>query len=61
MSRTYKCALCRGEFENTWTDDEALAEMREAFGPDAASQPYEAVCDDCYRMICPGGKPVSLS
>jgi hypothetical protein len=50
MAETYICELCRQEFGKVWTDEEALAESRETFGPIAPDE-RAVVCDDCYMLI----------
>jgi DNA-directed RNA polymerase subunit RPC12/RpoP len=46
----YVCAMCGGRFETTWSDEEALAEMRENFSDIPVSE-TEIVCDDCYLKV----------
>jgi len=45
---TYKCEECNGVFEFGWTDEEAVAEMKNN-GFDAYD--CAVVCDGCYRNI----------
>jgi hypothetical protein len=48
---SYTCQHCKGVFESGWSDDEALKEMKENFGPDLAKDDCVIVCDDCYNAI----------
>ncbi len=50
MSRTYKCAVCDGEFETSWSNEEALVEKDQIFG-NVAIEECEVVCDDCYQKL----------
>lgn len=45
---TFKCARCKGTFEKAWTDEEALAEMKELFG-ELSEAERVVICDDCDR------------
>jgi hypothetical protein len=45
----YTCAICLGEFEEGWSDEEAREELRENFGA-VSTKNCEIICDDCYRM-----------
>jgi len=56
-SRSFKCEACGETFEKTRSDDEAQAEYESLFGADAVSDKV-VVCDDCYRVLIPGGKPI---
>lgn len=50
--RSYTCAACGGTFETAWSDEEAAAESREAFGVDPAQDPTMAIaCDSCYKAL----------
>jgi len=44
----YQCAICKEVFEKEWSDEEALAELKENFG-DISTEDCELVCDDCYN------------
>ena len=44
---TYTCAACAGVFEKGWSDDEAEAELADAF-PGFDTTECDLVCDDCY-------------
>lgn len=46
----YTCAECGGQFETTWTDEEATAEAKGLF-PDASPKDMGVVCDVCWRKI----------
>ncbi|MCK5604807.1 hypothetical protein KAR91_23155 [Candidatus Pacearchaeota archaeon] len=52
MSEKYTCALCKGVFEKTVPEDEALAELKEFFG-DISVDECDIVCDDCWQKIRP--------
>ena len=45
----YKCTICGGEFEAGWSEEEALAEMKDNFGEDTAKEQCEVFCDDCFK------------
>lgn len=49
-SKTYTCAHCGGTFESGWSDEDAIAEARAAFG-DQLGKDLVQVCDDCYRVM----------
>lgn len=54
MSNTYICAVCKGEFEKGWSDEEALKEKNENFGNIKGFSKIEdcdLVCDDCYKKM----------
>jgi hypothetical protein len=44
----FKCAACGGVFEKIWTDEEALAELKENFG-DISTKECNLICDGCYK------------
>ena len=46
----YRCAACKGVFEKGWSEDEAVAELGQAF-PDFEPGECEVVCDDCYKAM----------
>jgi len=46
----YKCAECHKVFEKDWSDEEAIRESREKFGPVAPTE-LEVVCGDCYKKL----------
>lgn len=46
----YKCELCKGVFKKTWTDKEALREMKDNFGK-VPKKDRAIVCDDCYNAL----------
>lgn len=54
---SYKCAMCQGEFEKGWTDEEAQAEMKQTFGASMSARNCDLVCDDCYQKINPANHP----
>jgi len=47
----YKCAVCSGEFEKGWSEEEAVAEMKNNFGEDSTTDDCSIVCDDCYKKM----------
>lgn len=52
MAETFTCASCGWTFETSWSDEEACAESRDAFGVDIHQDPTMAVvCDDCYKAM----------
>jgi hypothetical protein len=51
-SKFYTCAGCGGVFEKIRTDDEAMAEATETFGP-ALGDDVAVVCEDCYKRLVP--------
>ena len=52
MADMYTCAACGGTFEKQWSDEEAAAESRQAFGVDIHSDPtMVVVCDSCYKTM----------
>ena len=42
--------MCKGEFEKTWSDEEALQEMKENFG-NVSEEEREIVCDNCFNKL----------
>lgn len=50
MAREFKCALCKGEFESAWTEQEAEQELSEKF-PGIEKEDCDPVCDECYKLI----------
>ena len=57
MADMFVCAMCGGEFEKDWSDEEAMAELKENFG-DVSGDALDVVCDDCYNKIKPSANPV---
>ena len=55
----YICAICKGVFEKTTPEDEALAELKEYFG-DVSVEDCDIVCDDCWEKIRPDKHGFSL-
>lgn len=54
---TYTCDMCGQVYEKAWTDDEAMAEAEENFGPEitqADPSQIAIVCDDCYQAAING-------
>jgi len=52
MADEYTCAICKGIFEKSTPEDEALAELKEFFG-DVSPDDCDIVCDDCWEKIRP--------
>ncbi len=50
MPDTYTCAVCAGTFSYGWSEEEALAELKENFG-DIPKEDCDIVCDDCYKKM----------
>jgi hypothetical protein len=44
----YKCAICKGIFEETLTEEEAVEQLNEEF-PGFTPDECDIVCDDCYK------------
>jgi len=49
---TFKCCVCGGTFEKAWSDEEAIAEMKQEF--DKPVEECDVVCDDCYEKLMQG-------
>ena len=49
--------MCKGEFESGWTDEEAKEELKENFDGESTDD-CDVVCDDCYKAVTIGGKPI---
>lgn len=45
----YECAVCRGTFTKTWSDEEAMAEMHDLWAE--TSGPVDIVCDGCFQKV----------
>lgn len=58
-----RCARCGNELTPLVPGElEAMdAEYLGAFGPAAENEPRAIVCDACWLIMCPGGKPLSTS
>jgi hypothetical protein len=48
---TYVCGLCKEEFFEGWSDEEAEAEFDEVFGKEARGEKCVILCDDCYKKV----------
>lgn len=46
----YTCNLCAGVFDEAWSDEEAVDELKATF-PGFAVEQCSVVCDDCYQKI----------
>lgn len=57
MSRTFKCAHCGGTFGEGWSEEEATAEAKAAFGKSLNIETCAVVCDDCYKLMLPANHP----
>jgi len=53
MDNTFVCAMCGGEFEKEWSDDDAEAELKENFGSNTQKEDCVIVCDECYKKVFP--------
>lgn len=51
-SNTYTCAICKGEFEKGWSDEEAVAE-KDSYWGDVPLDECGVICDDCWNKIRP--------
>jgi hypothetical protein len=45
----YICERCGGRFVKTRSDEEAEAERRSLWTPEANADPQAIICDDCFR------------
>lgn len=45
---SYTCAICLEEFEENWSEEEAIKEMQITFGNHFTKNDCVVVCDDCY-------------
>ena len=57
IKRTFICAMCKGEFEIDWSEEEAEEELKEEFGEDIKKEDCEQVCDDCWEKVKPKNNP----
>ena len=55
LPNEYRCANCGGVFEKTWSDEDAIAEMKDNFG-DLPESERAVVCDDCFHAIMGANK-----
>jgi len=54
----YQCEMCKGIFENDWSDEESMQECVDNFGPSlAACGDNVIICDDCYQLVNPKNHP----
>lgn len=53
---TYTCELCRGTFDKTISDEQAVAE-RTVLWPNEEPDGFALVCDECFEEIM--GKSVT--
>lgn len=47
---SYVCSVCKEEFEQGWSEEEAEAELAETF-PGFNKSECDIVCDDCYKKM----------
>ena len=52
--KEYKCAMCKGVFETSCSDEEALKEMQDTFTVAYEKEDCEILCDDCYKRLMNG-------
>lgn len=52
----YQCNICKGIFQKTREDEEAISEMESVFGP-VPVENQVIVCDDCFQFIRPDHHP----
>jgi hypothetical protein len=50
VKKQYTCAICNGTFNMGWSDDEAIAELKEEF-PGVDIEDCSIVCDNCYKRM----------
>ena len=55
VGESFTCARCGVTFTKGWSDEEALAEAVDLFGPGIVADDQEVVCDDCYEVIVAWG------
>jgi hypothetical protein len=60
MAEEYTCAMCGKVYEKTWSDEEAMEEMRGYFG-DIPMSECDVVCDDCFQAIHPATHPAEVA
>lgn len=52
MADTFVCAVCEGVFSKAWSDEDAIAETRAAYGDEIADnveETCEVLCEDCHQ------------
>lgn len=49
MSETFTCEQCGGTFPKIRSDEEAMAEARSLWTPEAMADPQAVICDDCFQ------------
>ena len=52
MDEKFTCSICKGVFNKEWSDDEALAELKDFFG-EISTANCALVCDDCWEEVRP--------
>jgi hypothetical protein len=57
VKHVFRCAMCGGVFQKTWSDDEAIEEaIAKGIKPEDIADGC-LVCDECYRKTPWGGEP----
>lgn len=46
---SFACGRCKGTFEKTRSDEEALAEAESLWTPETMAQEQAVICDPCFR------------
>jgi hypothetical protein len=54
----YQCAMCKGVFDEGWSDEEAMAETHQLFGKSFTPEECDVICDDCFNKIHPEKYPL---
>ena len=47
----YQCALCKGVFGETVSDEEVMEETRALFGYATTREECDVICDDCFKTL----------
>lgn len=53
----YKCDMCGGVFEKSWSDKEAAKELEDVWGGKFEPDDCGVVCDDCYKEFMQSPPP----
>lgn len=48
--REFTCDHCKETYEAGWSQEEAAAEEKEAFGFNATDEDRVVLCTDCYKL-----------
>jgi len=57
------CAHCGDDLDGPGTDEEIL-EMRQEHDrlfPGCSQDTVAVICDECFKRLCPGGKPIGMN